>query len=48
MGCNIVDIQGVGQVYAEKLVAAGIVTVAQLLERGKDAEAKKLEPVVTF
>ena len=35
MGYNVVDIQGIGPVYAEKLVAAGIATVEQLLEKGK-------------
>ncbi len=41
MGYNIIDIQGIGQVYADKLVAAGIATVAQLLEKGKDAKGRK-------
>ena len=34
MSYKIVDIEGIGPVYAEKLVAAGIVTVDQLLEKG--------------
>ena len=35
MSYKIVDIEGIGPVYAEKLIAAGIVTVDQLLEKGK-------------
>src|SRR5262245_50693378 len=31
---NIIDIEGVGEVYAKKLTEAGIKTVEQLLERG--------------
>lgn len=33
MAYKIIDIEGVGDVYAEKLTAAGITTVDQLLER---------------
>ena len=38
---KIIDIQGVGPVYAEKLTAAGIDTVDQLLEAGKTAKGRK-------
>lgn len=44
---KIIDIQGVGPVYAEKLTAAGIDTVDQLLEAGKqprDARNLKRRP----
>ena len=34
MTYKIIDIQGIGPVFAEKLNAAGIETVAQLLEKG--------------
>ena len=34
MAYKIIDIQGIGPVYAEKLIAAGIETVPQLLEKG--------------
>ena len=34
MTYKIIDIQGIGPVYAEKLIAAGIETVDQLLEKG--------------
>lgn len=40
MAYKIIDIQGVGPVYAEKLIAAGIETVDQLLEKGKDAKGR--------
>ena len=33
MTYKIIDIEGVGEVYAEKLIAAGIETVDQLLDR---------------
>ena len=33
MAYKIIDIEGVGDVYAEKLTAAGITTVDELLER---------------
>ena len=38
---KIIDIQGIGPVYAEKLVAAGIETVDQLLAKGADAKGRK-------
>ncbi len=41
MAYKIIDIQGIGPVYAEKLIAAGIETVDQLLEKGKDAKGRK-------
>lgn len=41
MAYNIVDIEGIGPVYAEKLTAAGIVTAEQLLEKGKTAKGRK-------
>ena len=31
---NVVDVEGIGSVYAEKLEAAGVVTTDHLLERG--------------
>ena len=33
MAYKIIDIEGVGEVYAEKLIAAGIITVNDLLEK---------------
>ena len=47
MDYKIIDIQGIGPVYAEKLVAAGIETVDQLLEKGKDAKGRKALEEVT-
>lgn len=41
MAYNIVDIEGIGPVYAEKLTAAGIATAEQLLEKGKTAKGRK-------
>ena len=41
MAYKIIDIQGIGPAYAEKLSAAGITTVDQLLEMGKTATARK-------
>lgn len=38
---KIVDIQGIGEAYATKFVAAGVATVDQLLEKGKDAKGRK-------
>ena len=38
---KIIDIQGIGPVYAEKLIAAGIETVDQLLEKAADAKGRK-------
>ena len=47
MNYKIIDIQGIGPVYAEKLIAAGIETVAQLLEKGADAKGRKAIEEVT-
>lgn len=33
MSYKIIDIEGIGDVYAEKMTAAGIITVEQLLEK---------------
>lgn len=41
MDYKIIDIQGVGPVYAEKLQGAGIEKVSQLLEKGKTAKGRK-------
>ena len=41
MAYKIIDIQGIGPVYAEKLVAAGIETVDLLLVKGADAKGRK-------
>ena len=41
MDYKIIDIQGIGPVYAEKLTAAGIQTVSQLLEKGKTPKGRK-------
>lgn len=41
MAYKIIDIQGVGPAYAEKLTAAGVETVDQLLEVGKTAKGRK-------
>ncbi|MBR6347074.1 MAG: DUF4332 domain-containing protein [Bacteroidales bacterium] len=41
MTYKIVDIQGIGAAYGEKLIAAGIVTVDQLLERGACPKCRK-------
>ncbi len=41
MAYKIIDIQGIGPVYAEKLVAVGIETVDQLLVKGADAKGRK-------
>ena len=41
MTYKIIDIQGVGPVYAEKLIAAGVETVDQLLEKGKTPKGRK-------
>ena len=37
---KIIDIQGIGPVYAEKLIGIGIETVDQLLEKGADAKGR--------
>ena len=41
MAYKIVDIEGIGPVYAEKLAAAGIANSDQLLEKGKTAKGRK-------
>lgn len=41
MSYKIIDIQGIGPVYAEKLVAVGIETVDDLLAKGADAKGRK-------
>ena len=38
---KIIDIQGIGPVYAEKLIAIGIETVDQLLEKGCDPKGRQ-------
>jgi predicted flap endonuclease-1-like 5' DNA nuclease len=38
---NIVDIEGIGKVYADKLEAAGITTVEALLERGATPKGRQ-------
>ena len=41
MTYKIIDIQGIGPVYAKKLTAIGIETVDQLLEKGADAKGRQ-------
>ncbi len=41
MDYKIIDIEGVGEVYAEKLVAAGINKVSELLEKCAAAKGRK-------
>lgn len=41
MKYNIIDIEGVGDAYAEKLKAAGIKTVDDLLDTGGTAKGRK-------
>lgn len=41
MDYKIIDIQGIGPVYAEKLRKEGVEKVSQLLERGKTAKGRK-------
>lgn len=41
MTYKIVDIQGIGAAYGEKLIAAGIVTVDQLLKKGACPKCRK-------
>ncbi len=41
MTYKIIDIQGIGPVYAEKLIAVGVETVDQLLERGASAKGRQ-------
>lgn len=38
---NIVDIEGIGTAYAEKLEATGITTVEQLLDAGSTPKGRK-------
>ena len=40
MTYKIIDIQGIGPVFAEKLIAAGIETVDQLLAKAADAKGR--------
>lgn len=42
MAYKIIDIQGIGPVYAEKLIAVGIETVDQLLVEGASAKGRKV------
>ena len=41
MAYKVIDIEGVGEVYAEKLVAAGIVKVEDLLEKCATPKGRK-------
>ncbi len=41
MKYKVIDIEGVGEVYAEKLIAAGIQTVDQLLEKCAEPKGRK-------
>ena len=41
MAYKIIDIEGIGPVYAEKLIAVGIETVPQLLEAGAGPKGRK-------
>lgn len=41
MDYKIIDIEGIGPVYAEKLEAAGINKVSDLLEKGKTPKGRK-------
>ena len=41
MTYKIIDIQGVGYVYAQKLTAAGIITVDDILAKGKTPKGRK-------
>lgn len=41
MDYKIIDIEGVGEVYAEKLVAAGVNKVSELLEKCAAAKGRK-------
>lgn len=41
MKYKVIDIEGVGNVYAEKLIAAGIQTVDQLLEKCAEPKGRK-------
>ncbi len=41
MGYKVIDIQGVGEAYAEKLIAAGVETMDDLLEKGACPKCRK-------
>jgi len=41
MSCKIIDIEGVGEVYAQKLQAAGIAKVEELLEKCAAPKGRK-------
>lgn len=41
MAYKIIDIQGVGDVYAKKLTDAGIITVDDILAKGKTPKGRK-------
>lgn len=41
MDYKIIDIEGIGPAYGEKLTAIGITKVSQLLEKGKTAKGRK-------
>ncbi|MBR1387677.1 MAG: DUF4332 domain-containing protein [Alloprevotella sp.] len=41
MDYKIIDVEGIGEVYSQKLIAAGINTVNELLEKGKSAAGRK-------
>ena len=41
MDYKIIEIEGIGPVYAKKLEAAGVKTAAELLERGKNVKGRK-------
>ena len=41
MSYKIIDIQGIGPVYAEKLIAVGIETVKDLLDKGASAKGRQ-------
>lgn len=41
MATPIIDIEGIGPVYSEKLKSAGVSTVEELLERGKTPKGRQ-------
>jgi len=41
MGTHIIDIEGIGPKYAEKLEAIGIIRIEELLEKGASQEGRK-------
>lgn len=41
MSYKVIDIEGIGPVYAERLHFAGVRTTAELLERAKDPEGRE-------